>query len=234
VPDKAPAGPLWRPSPNAGARRDDARPDLIVLHYTAMTSAAAALNRLCDPDAAVSAHYLIGRDGTVWQLVPEARRAWHAGAGCWGRVRDVNSRSIGIELDNDGRAPFSAPLMAALERLLPDPMARWGIPPDRVIGHADVAPERKADPGPRFDWRRLARQGLAVWPRAGFGGADDAGFRDAATAFGYGRNWTDPAVLAAFRARFRPGAQGPEDAVDRALIGDLARRFPVDRGARGS
>lgn len=156
---------IWHPSPNFGDRRGAiAAPDLIVLHYTAMTSAEEAIDRLCDPEFEVSAHYVIARDGAVTQLVDEAMRAWHAGAGSWCGTDDINSRSIGVELDNDGSSPFSAPLMDALERLLGDVMARWNISASNVIGHSDLAPGRKIDPGPRFDWRRLALGGMALWP----------------------------------------------------------------------
>ncbi len=154
--------PIWHPSPNFGARRDGVLPELIVIHYTAMESAEAALDRLCDPAAEVSAHFLIGNDGRLWQMVGEPWRAWHAGAGEWQGREDVNSRSIGIELDNRGTHPFSEPQMAVLEGLLADIMARWGIRPEGVIGHSDSAPGRKFDPGPRFDWARLVRQGLAA------------------------------------------------------------------------
>lgn len=222
-----------RPSPNFGDRRGGATPDLIVLHYTAMPSCDAALARLCDPAAEVSAHYLIGRDGQVLALVPEEARAWHAGAGAWGDVTDVNSRSVGIELDNDGASPFAAPQMNALERLLPAIMARWAIPPERVIAHSDMAPGRKSDPGTRFDWRRLALQGLAVWPDAPDPAPetdDPARFRDLARTIGYAPDTPDEALLAAFRLRFRPGQSGPLDARDVGLAGDIARRFPVDRG----
>ncbi|MBL3609610.1 N-acetylmuramoyl-L-alanine amidase [Rhodovulum sulfidophilum] len=237
LPNARDVTPLWRPSPNCGARRVGARPDMVVLHFTAMTDAASALDRLCDPAAGVSAHYLIARDGRVFQLVDEAGRAWHAGAGCWGGVEDVNSRSIGIELDNPGDRPFSAPLMAALEALLPGILARWSIRPERVIGHSDMAPDRKWDPGPRFDWRRLARQGLAVWPevRGSAGPApEETAFRKAATAFGYGAGWETGHVLDALRQRFRPRARGPLAAADMAVIADLARRFPVDPGPAGA
>lgn len=224
-------GVLSRPSPNFGVRRGGARPDLIVLHHTAMPSASAALDRLCDPDAEVSAHYLIDAEGAVFHLVDEAKRAWHAGEGAWGAVRDVNSRSIGIELANDGESPFAAPQMAALERLLPDIMARWSIRPARVIAHSDMAPGRKQDPGARFDWRRLARQGLSVWPapRVRSEEHDTDTFAAAARAFGYTAT-DDPALLlSVVRLRFRPWAAGPADALDLALILDLAERFPVDR-----
>ncbi|KPA21752.1 N-acetylmuramoyl-L-alanine amidase AmiD precursor [Shimia sp. SK013] len=156
---------IARPSPNFGPRRDGLKPEFIVVHYTAMDTAEAALDRLCDPAPEVSAHYLICDKGRIFQLVAEDMRAWHAGAGSWQGKRDINSRSIGIELDNRGTHPFSEPQMSALEALLPAIMTRWAIAPTGVIGHSDMAPGRKFDPGPRFDWQRLALQGLATWPR---------------------------------------------------------------------
>ncbi|WP_371931523.1 N-acetylmuramoyl-L-alanine amidase [Roseovarius sp. MMSF_3359] len=216
------------PSPNCGARRDGARPDMIVLHYTAMATAEAARDRLCDPEAEVSSHYLIAENGHIWQLVPEEQRAWHAGAGQWGDVSDVNSRSIGIELANRGDHPFSEPQMAALERLMAQIMMRWSIVPERVIGHSDMAIGRKSDPGPRFDWQRLALQGLAVWPESGACAGD---FATDARAFGYPSVGAVDELLAAVRLRFRPWAKGPLDEQDRALMHDLASRYPVDRKA---
>ncbi|KMW58456.1 N-acetylmuramoyl-L-alanine amidase [Candidatus Rhodobacter oscarellae] len=226
----------WHPSPNCGERRAGARPDIVVIHYTAMASAEKARDWLCNPEAEVSAHYLIGKDGAVWHMVAEEMRAWHAGAGAWGAVTDVNSRSIGIELDNGGAEPFSEPLMAALEALLAGIMQRWSIVPERVIAHSDLAPGRKIDPGPRFDWDRLARQGLAVSAAAGASSGPDgpssaAAFAQNAAQLGYTADAPEEAILAAFRLRHRPGAEGPLDNVDTALVMDLARRFPVD--ARG-
>jgi N-acetylmuramoyl-L-alanine amidase len=130
-----------------------------------------------------------------------------------------------VELQNDGRSPFPEPQMAALERLLSGVMARWDIPPEGVIAHSDMAPERKADPGPRFDWRRLARGGLSVWPEP----APPGDFATHARTFGYPDAGAD-LVLAAFRLRFRPWATGPLDDTDRALMAGLAARWPVDRG----
>ena len=212
------------PSPNFGDRRGK-RVDLIVLHYTAMASAAEALARLCDPGPEVSAHYLIDRDGTVFGLVDEAMRAWHAGAGQWGGEGDVNSRSIGIELQNTGVEPFAEPQMAALEGLLSDLLGRHALPPQAVIAHSDMAPDRKGDPGARFDWRRLAAQGLAVWPVPAEPGDLLADLR----AFGYPDAPGDT-LLTAFRLRFRPWAKGPLDDTDRALAAGL-RRIAVDGGA---
>lgn len=205
------------PSPNFGERRGGALPDIIVLHYTAMASFAEARDRLCDPQAEVSAHWLISESGEALALVDEAKRAWHAGAGEWGKLTDVNSRSIGIELANPGNAPFAHRQMQALERLLAEVMGRWRIPPSRVIGHSDMAPARKSDPGARFDWRRLARAGLSVWPEAGRPGD----FRADLAAFGY-PDAPSEVMLAAFRLRFRPHATGPLDDADRALAAGLA------------
>ena len=226
---------IQAPSPNFGPRRGGAMPDMVVLHYTAMHSADAAISRLRDPAAEVSAHYLICESGTVWQMVEEGQRAWHAGAGQWGDVRDVNSRSIGVELANTGIRPFPEPQMKALERLLAAIMTRWRIAPERVIGHSDMAPGRKIDPGPRFDWNRLARQGLSVWPAPRAGEGD---FLRDARRFGYalpdGSDAAANVILAAFRARFRPWATGGLEAADRAMMADLAARYPVDRAAAGA
>lgn len=212
--------PLWHPSPNHGPRRDGRLPRLIVLHYTEMPSAQAALERLCDPVAEVSAHYLIGRDGTLWQLVDENRRAWHAGAGTWRGLEDVNSRSIGIEIDNDGRSPFSHRAMVCVERLLADIRDRWSIPVEGVIAHSDMAPGRKVDPGARFDWRRLGVVGQALWPHA----PGDARVPLAQSLDRIGYPPVDPTLrLAAYRLRFNPGALGPEGPQDRALADAVAQ-----------
>ena len=210
---------IRHPSPNFGARRNGLRPALVVLHYTEMPDAASALARLCDRGAQVSAHYLIGARGDIWQLVDEEMRAWHAGTGSWAGIEDINSRSIGIELDNDGASPFSAPQMHSLEALLPAIMQRWQIAREGVIAHSDMAPERKADPGPRFDWRRLARAGLSIWPRPGGDGRRP--FDASLDSIGYPRASAE-IRLASFRLRFRPGVRGPECAADRAAAADLA------------
>jgi N-acetylmuramoyl-L-alanine amidase len=221
------------PSANCGPRRGGVLPDMVVIHYTAMASAAEAAKRLCDPATEVSAHYLIDEAGIVLAMVPEELRAWHAGAGSWGAVRDVNSHSIGIELANNGQSPFAARQMAALADLLAGIRRRWGISVERVIGHSDMAPGRKADPGARFDWRGLALAGEAVWSEAPPAEAEPAGFLAAAQAFGYPDLPAD-LVLAAFRLRFRPWATGPLDPADAGLACDLATRFPVDASAPGA
>jgi N-acetylmuramoyl-L-alanine amidase len=213
-------------SPNFGERRGGVLPDMVVIHYTGMESCDAAHARLCDPAHEVSAHYLISEQGAVIPLVDEGMRAWHAGAGAWGGVTDVNSRSLGIELANTGMEPFAHTQMVALEMLLARIMTRWSIPPHRVIAHSDMAPARKTDPGARFDWQRLAYAGLSVWPQtAKLGQPDD--FVAMACQFGYAGGDAG-LILQAFRLRFRPWAKGPLDAVDAGLMADLATRFPVD------
>lgn len=220
-------------SPNCGPRRGGLTPDLIVLHYTAMPDWTRARDWLCNPEAEVSAHYLISPAGKVVQLVEEDQRAWHAGAGSWGGSDDVNSRSIGIELSNDGSSPFTAPLMDALEDLLRGIMARWTVPAQGVIAHSDLAPGRKIDPGPRFDWARLVRGGLAV----GAASEHDAKKVDAQAfgrhlrAFGYTSDVPQDTLLSAFRLRHRQGHDGALDAVDCALAADLAARFAIEPGA---
>ncbi|MGH6954116.1 MAG: N-acetylmuramoyl-L-alanine amidase, partial [Alphaproteobacteria bacterium] len=159
------------PSPNHGERGPGAVVNMLLLHYTGMTSCEAALDRLCDPGAKVSAHYLVDEDGAVFRLVAEPRRAWHAGVSYWRGEQDLNSCSLGIELVNPGHEfgyrPFPEPQMAALERLALDLVRRHRIPPSRVLGHSDVAPRRRRDPGELFDWPRLARPGVGLWPEWG-------------------------------------------------------------------
>lgn len=212
------------PSPNFGDRKEGLGVELIVLHYTAMADAKSALDRLCNPEAEVSAHYLIAKDGTLYRLVDEEKRAWHAGEGRWAGREDVNSRSIGIELDNDGTSDFDEPLMTSLEALLADLIERHELTPKAVIGHSDLAPGRKHDPGPHFDWPRLAEAGLSVWPEPSLRGE----FMRNAAYFGYPVEKGEACVLAAFRERFRPFASGPRDTADEAMMAGLARHFPAD------
>jgi len=157
-----------RPSPNCDARPAGRAIDLLLLHYTGMPTAALALARLRDPVARVSAHYLIDDDGGIYQLVAEAQRAWHAGTSSWRGEQGVNDCSIGIELANPGHEfgyrDFPEPQMEALLALAEAVLARHRIPRERVLGHADVAPLRKQDPGERFAWRRLAAAGIGLWP----------------------------------------------------------------------
>lgn len=226
--------PIWHPSPNFGDRRGTTAPDMVVLHYTAMTSAEAARDWLCALESEVSCHYVIAEDGRLWQLVQEADRAWHAGRGCWGGVSDVNSHSIGIELANTGFHPFPEPQMAVLEALLAGIIDRWSITPERVVGHSDTALGRKTDPGGRFDWRRLARRGLSVWPEPTDRPLNAAQCWADCTDFGYEVSpQTKEDVLNAIRLRFRPWAKGPLDAQDCAVMADLATRFPCRSPVRG-
>lgn len=155
-------------SPNHGPRPQGVPVDMLVLHYTGMPTAQDALKRLCDEASSVSAHYVIEEDGTIHQLVPEERRAWHAGVSSWRGRTDVNGRSVGIELVNPGHEfgyrPFPEAQMQALIPLCKEILARHPIPPRNVVGHADVAPLRKEDPGELFDWKRLAADGIGLWP----------------------------------------------------------------------
>jgi N-acetylmuramoyl-L-alanine amidase len=155
-------------SPSHDERPPGTPIDILLLHYTGMETAEAALARLVDADAKVSAHYLVDEDGAVSRLVPEALRAWHAGAAAWAGAHDVNGRSIGIELVNPGHEfgyrPFAEPQMAALVELAGDILARHRIASHRVLGHSDVAPGRKQDPGELFDWQGLAAAGIGLWP----------------------------------------------------------------------
>ncbi len=216
---------ISRPSPNFDVRRHPV--SLIVLHYTGMQSAAEALDRLTDPEAKVSAHWVVAEDGQVVSLVDETNRAWHAGKAWWRGITDVNSASIGIEIVNPGHEfgyrPFPDEQMAAVEALVAAAVARFGIHPSNVLGHSDVAPARKDDPGELFDWLRLARAGLATPVPAG----------------GYDPNWTDEGTLAAlhrygydvadprravvaFQRRFRPAnIDGEIDAETRTILRGL-------------
>lgn len=198
-------------------------PNLVVLHYTAMQSATDALARLCDPATEVSAHYLIGRNGELWQMVAEDQRAWHAGAGEWHGAGDINSRSIGIELDNGGDHPFSEPQMACLELLLTQILQRWSIPVEGVIGHSDMAPGRKIDPGPRFDWARLAKGGLARATPVASGATQHP--RDVVPlmiAAGYSGEAAQADKLYAVRLRHAPTRSGALCAADIELLTALA------------
>ena len=219
----------WVPSANFGVRR----PMLIVIHYTEQRSVAESLDTLRDhnSDGPVSAHYLVGADGHIYQLVADDARAWHAGAGRWGTITDVNSASIGIELDNDGRSPFATAQIDALLVLLKDLTGRLHIPPQQVIGHEDLAPGRKVDPGPLFPWKRLADAGFGRWPSAS-AGDPPAGF-DAwlgLSELGYALDHRAAAVVS-FHHHFRGIEGGTLDAADRGILYRLesdAREFVIE------
>jgi len=201
---------------------------MLVLHYTGMPDAAVALDRLCDPDAQVSAHYLVEEDGVIWRLVPEDRRAWHAGQSQWAGDTDINSRSIGIELVNPGHGPDYRPFpesqMAALETLCHGILARHPIPSRHVLGHSDVAPDRKLDPGELFDWRRLAGAGVGLWSQAWDLSPPSAPELDALMRrFGYAD--AGPASVAAFQRHFRPNSvTGVADGETWARLIDLVKQ----------
>jgi N-acetylmuramoyl-L-alanine amidase len=154
------------PSPNFGPRTKGP-PHMLVLHYTGMQTGEAALARLCDEAAQVSAHYMVEEDGRIFRLVPEERRAWHAGKSSWRGESDVNSASIGVEIVNPGHEfgyrPFPEAQVAAVFALVADIRSRWTIEDVDVIGHSDVAPDRKEDPGELFPWKRLAEAGHGLW-----------------------------------------------------------------------
>ena len=156
-----------RPSPNHSERKDGAKPDMIVLHYTGMRDNEAAIRQLCTPLAEVSAHYVVLQDGYIVQLVAEARRAWHAGPSSWAGETDINSCSIGIEIANPGHdhgyPDFPKRQIAAVTALCRSIFTRHQVPADRVLAHSDVAPTRKQDPGEKFPWKVLADSGIGLW-----------------------------------------------------------------------
>ena len=224
---------IERPSPNHDTR--GASPvDMLVLHYTGMQTGDAALARMCDPAAKVSAHYRVEEDGRIFRLVPEERRAWHAGVSSWRSHRDINARSIGIEIVNPGHEfgyrDFPDAQIAALVALTLGLLDRHPIPPRNVVGHSDVAPTRKTDPGERFPWRALAAAGIGLWPAPPYkaSGTVEAAQRDLAC-IGYAIEITgvlDEAtrqVMVAFQRHFRPrNLDGLLDDETMALISAVA------------
>ena len=218
-----PRNPLatWVPSKNF----DERRPVVIVLHYTEQDSVEQSLDTLRSRNSGgrVSSHYLLGKDGKTYQLVSDAKRAWHAGAGSWGAITDVNNASIGIEIDNDGKSPFPDAQIDSLIVLLRDLTTRLRIPPTQIIGHSDLAPTRKIDPGPLFPGKRLHDAGFGLWP-ADATQDPPAGFDPwlALQAIGYSTdNRAD--TVRAFHHRFR-GMEGTElDAQDLRILHALTR-----------
>ncbi|GAB3043840.1 N-acetylmuramoyl-L-alanine amidase [Stenotrophomonas tumulicola] len=211
----------WVPSANHNARM----PVIIVLHHTDQHSVQQSLDTLRSANSGgkVSAHYLIGADGARYQLVSDERRAWHAGPGRWGTITDLNSASIGIELDNDGDTPFSQPQVASLIVLLQDLTTRLRIPPSQVIGHADLAPSRKQDPSRYFPWQQLAEAGFGPWPRDS-DGLPPPGFDPWQALAGFGYSLEDrAATVGAFHRRFRGRDDLPAelDAEDARILHSL-------------
>jgi N-acetylmuramoyl-L-alanine amidase len=236
-----------KPSPNHGERRGSRRPDCLILHYTGMPSLEGAVALLRNPKAEVSAHYVVDEAGSVIQLVPEARRAWHAGVSQWKSERDLNSASIGIEIANPGHdggsPPYPEAQIAAVIALAKDIASRWGLKAERVLAHSDIAPARKRDPGEGFPWDRLAAAGVGHWvspaPIEGEGlfaraqeGPPIRGLQTLLSLYGYGLEVTGvydkqtEIVVAAFQRHFRPDrVDGLADASTiktlRALIAGL-------------
>lgn len=234
-------GARIRVSPSWNERRGGLSPSILLLHYTGMASGSGAEERLCDPTSEVSAHYLVHEDGEVVQMVPEALRAWHAGAGSWQGLEDINSRSIGIEIVNRGHSfdypDFPAAQIEAVVELCRDITARRGIPPERVLAHSDTAPGRKVDPGEKFPWDVLVARGLALGveededrsPVLGPGdvGASVGSLQRLLSDIGYGIELTGLfdtrtcAVVDAFQRRFR--RSHVSGAADRGTITTVSR-----------
>jgi len=214
---------IWTPSPNFDERKLPIT--VLVMHYTGMKDAASAINWLANPDAKVSAHYVVTEDGQIVNMVKEENRAWHAGRGYWRGIEDLNSASIGIEIVNPGHewgyVPFPEEQMDAVTRLAAAIIKRHKIIPSNVIGHSDLAPARKQDPGELFDWERLAKLGLALHrPKKNLTDPlwTDGGFMLALERFGYGVADRREAVVA-FQRRFRPdNIDGMIDGETRAIL----------------
>lgn len=237
------------PSPNHGERKDGMRPDMLILHYTGMNSESEALQWLCNPVSQVSAHYFIFEDGRALQLVPEARRAWHAGRSSWHTQTDINSISIGIEIANaghDGGMPsFKDKQIDTVIQLAKDIIDRWQIPTERVLAHSDVAPGRKLDPGELFPWQRLHEAGVGHWIKPAkiqdgrFFSRGDQGMPVEAiqamfAMYGYGLKINGifdeetEKVVAAFQRHFRPErVDGVADASTITTLRDLIAQRPL-------
>jgi N-acetylmuramoyl-L-alanine amidase len=214
------------PSPNHGERAGGRQPDMILLHYTGMADSQAALRRLASPNSEVSSHYLVFENGTIIQMVQEARRAWHAGDAFWSGETDVNSRSIGIEIANPGHSNgypnFPKRQIAAVTALCRSILTRHAIPAERVLAHSDVAPSRKEDPGEKFPWQTLYDSGVGHWVRPtpisaegeklalGDRGAEVEALQKALAEYGYGLtasgdyDYATHQVMLAFQRHFRP------------------------------
>jgi N-acetylmuramoyl-L-alanine amidase len=226
---------IERPSPNHDARADGTPVDMLVLHYTGMRTGEEAIARLCDAAAKVSSHYVVEEDGRVFRLVDENRRAWHAGVSCWRGQRDINARSIGIEIVNPGHEfgyrDFPSAQMAAVAELARAIIARHKIAARNVVGHSDVAPSRKTDPGERFDWGFLAAHGVGLWPTEGKGALTPDLARAQRLLAGYGyevpasgvADETPVKVIEAFQRHFRPArVDGVLDAETMARLAAVA------------
>jgi N-acetylmuramoyl-L-alanine amidase len=221
------------PSPNFDERPLNTPIDILLLHYTGMPTGASAVERLCDPEAKVSAHYTVDEDGTIFAHVPEERRAWHAGVSWWAGERNINARSIGIEIVNPGHEfgyrSFPDLQIEAVIELSRDVVQRRKIPAARVLGHSDVAPARKTDPGELFPWGKLALAGVGLWPQTRKS-ALDVPFETGLRAFGYGlppdTDVPVPIVVEAFQRHFRPAKiDGRADTECEAILAALLREI---------
>ena len=215
------------PSPNHDPRPDGIPTDMLVLHYTGMRTGQEAIDRLRDPAAKVSAHYVVEEDGTVFRLVPEQRRAAHAGISHWRGHEALNARSIGIEIVNPGHEwgyrAFPALQMAAVCDLCLDILARHPIPPRNVVAHSDIAPDRKEDPGELFDWEGLARNGVGLWPGEDPPAPPEQAVLPLLGRIGYRTDLPLSVLVAAFQRHWLPGrADGIADAATRARIAAVA------------
>lgn len=227
------------PSPNFNERLHPL--DMLVLHYTGMEDGPSALAKMRDPKSEVSAHYMVEEDGTVFRLVAEDKRAWQAGRSWWRGDEDLNSRSIGIEIVNGGHdyglPPYPDVQIAAVIELCQGILSRWPIPQTRVVGHSDIAPERKEDPGELFPWKRLADAGVGLWPaqagkrrgetlKAGDSGEAVSRLQRSLACIGYKLNATGvfddatAAVVRAFQRRFRPSAVTSEADADTIMLAE--------------
>lgn len=215
-------------SPNFEPRKGTAAPDILLLHYTGMQSADAAIEWLARPASRLSSHYVIDTDGTITQMVAEDMRAWHAGVAVWAGETDINSRSIGFEIQNPGHADgyhdFPDPQMDAVIALARDILARHPIPPERVLAHSDVAPDRKIDPGEKFDWARLAVAGVGHWVKSVPATPDDPGD---------GRDVRSTRIAEAQQRLARYGYGVPQngilDAPTEIVLSAFQRHFRTDR-----
>lgn len=217
----------WTPSPNFNARKAQ----IIVLHHTSIGNAADALRVLStrNSEGQVSAHYLVEANGRIDQLVDDGDRAWHAGAARWGDMTDLNSSSIGIEIDNDGESAFTEPQIQALIRLLADLTSRLGIPRDAVVGHGDIAPGRKNDPSAKFPWATLASYGFGLWPDA-IRVPAPPGFDSLAAIRLVGYDVSNPRnAIIAFHRHYRAMESDTLDDTDAAILYSLQRKLMAPR-----
>lgn len=230
------------PSPNRGPRAAGAPIDTLVLHYTGMRSAAAAVARLRDPEARVSSHYVVDEDGCVLRLVPEEERAAHAGISFWRGIEGLNDRSIGIEIVNPGHEwgyrPFPPAQIASVVTLCRGILARHPIPERNVVAHSDIAPDRKQDPGELFPWAHLAQEGIGFWPKPGAPAAPAADPVAALGRIGYRLDAAPDAatlarVVAAFQRHWRPSSVDGRIDADTAAAIAAVDPVPEGRGFQG-